>query len=111
MCKQVRGEHEVLYYSEPGKSCSTEIRGALMAFNAKGRSIWKPMHLQLIYRNNVFITTQSVNRRRSNVYIDEGAITDNGRWLFKHGLYLPSDNKMIDDQVDLIIKIVKRCFD
>ena len=68
-----------------------------MAFNAKGRSIWKPMHLQLIYRNNVFITTQSVNRRRSNVYIDEGAITDNGRWLFKHGLYLPSDNKMIDD--------------
>ena len=25
MCKQVRGEQEVLYVSEPGKSCPTEI--------------------------------------------------------------------------------------
>ena len=46
MCKQVRGEQEALYLSEPGKSCPTEILEALMALNAEGRPIWKPMHMQ-----------------------------------------------------------------
>ena len=111
MCRQVRGEHEVLYYSEPGKSCPTEILGALMAFNAEGRPIWKPMHMQPIYRNHVFITTQGIGRGRSNAYIDEGAVVDNGKWLFKHGLCLPSDNKMTAEQQDMVIAIVRRCFE
>ena len=45
MCRQMRGEQETLYVSEPEKSCPTEILEALMAFNAKGRPIWKPMHM------------------------------------------------------------------
>lgn len=110
MCRTVRGEHEALYFSEPGKSCPTEILGALMAFNAEGRPIWKPMHLQPVYRGNVFITTQGVARGRSNAYIDEGTAVDNGKWLFKHGLCLPSDNKMTEEQVKLVVEIVKRCF-
>ena len=110
MCRQIRGDHEALYVTEPGKSCPTEILGALMAFNAEGRPIWKPMHMQPIYRNHVFITTQGVSRGRSNAYIDEGVTVDNGKWLYKHGLCLPSDNKMTEEQVDLVIEIVKRCF-
>ena len=47
---------------------------------------------------------------RSNAYIDEGVTVDNGKWLYKHGLCLPSDNKMTEEQVDLVIEIVKRCF-
>ena len=50
MCKQVRGESESLYVSEPGKSCPTEILEAIAAINAEGRPIWKPMHMQPIYR-------------------------------------------------------------
>ena len=46
MCRQMRGEQEALYVSEPGKSCPTEILEALAAFNAEGRPIWKPMHMQ-----------------------------------------------------------------
>ena len=46
MCRQVRGEQEALYVSEPGKSCPMEILEALAAFNAEGRPIWKPMHMQ-----------------------------------------------------------------
>ena len=111
MCRTVRGEHEALYFSEPGKSCPTEILGALMAFNAEGRPIWKPMHMQPIYRNHVFITKQGVARGRSNAYIDEGAAMDNGKWLFKHGLCLPSDNKMTEEQIKLVVEIVKRCFE
>ena len=110
MCHQVRGEHQALYATEPGKTCPTEVLGALMAFNAEGRPIWKPMHMQPIYRNNLFITAQGVNRGRSNAYIDEGVVEDNGKWLFKHGLCLPSDNKMTQAQINLVIEIVKRCF-
>ncbi len=110
MCRQIRSEHESLYVTEPGKSCPMEILGALMAFNAEGRPVWKPMHMQPIYRNHLFITAQGVARGRSNAYIDEGRAEDNGKWLFKHGLCLPSDNKMSPEQVDLVIDIVKRCF-
>lgn len=39
MCKQVRGEQEVLYISEPGKSCPTEILETLAKYNVEGRPI------------------------------------------------------------------------
>lgn len=44
MCKQVRGEQDMLYIPEPGKSCPTEILETLAKYNAEGRPIWKPMH-------------------------------------------------------------------
>lgn len=52
MCKQVRGEQDSLYISEPGKSCPTEILEALAAFNAEGRPVWKPMHMQPMREND-----------------------------------------------------------
>ncbi|MBE5822951.1 MAG: aminotransferase DegT [Butyrivibrio sp.] len=110
MCKQVRGEKDVLYVSEPGKSCPTEILEAITALNAEGRPIWKPMHMQPIYRSNPFITEQGNGRARSNAYIDEGTILDVGMDIFERGLCLPSDNKMTPEQQDVIIEIVKRCF-
>lgn len=110
MCRQVRSGKHALYNTEPGKSCPTEILAAIAAFNAEGRPIWKPMHMQPIYRNNVFVTRDGVSRGRSNAYIDEGFIVDNGKWIFKRGLCLPSDNKMSPEQQDIIIDIIHRCF-
>ena len=110
MCDQVRSDKHVLYEKQPGKSCPTEILGALAAFRAEGRPIWKPMHMQPFYRNNVFVTTQGVSRGRSNAYIDEGKIEDNGKYLFKYGLCLPSDNKMTEEQQKIVIEIIHRCF-
>ncbi len=63
MCRQVRGELDSLYVSEPGKSCPTEILEALAAFNAEGRPIWKPMHMQPIYRMNPFVTMSGNGQR------------------------------------------------
>ena len=110
MCPQVRSERHALYISEQGKSCPTEILEALAAFNAEGRPIWKPMHMQPIYRNNVFVTTQGVSRGMSNAYIDEGVVIDNGKMVYGRGLCLPSDNKMTPEQQDRIIEIIHRCF-
>ena len=110
MSPQVRGEREALYSREPGKSCPTEILAALSAFHAEGRPIWKPMHMQPIYRNHLFITREGVGRGRSNAYIDEGYSQDVGADIFARGLCLPSDNKMTPDQQDRIIEIIHRCF-
>ena len=110
MCKQVRGEKDSLYISEKGKSCPTEILEALAAINAEGRPIWKPMHMQPIYRMHNFITANGNGRSRSNAYIKETGLIDVGADIFERGLCLPSDNKMTAEQQDLIIDIIHRCF-
>ena len=109
MCRQVRGEKEALYISEKGKSCPTEILEAISGINAEGRPIWKPMHMQPIYRMNPFVTKDGNGRARTNAYI-EGGCVDVGMDIFERGLCLPSDNKMTKEQQDVIIEVVKRCF-
>lgn len=109
MCKQVRSETEALYISEPGKSCPTEILETLAKYNAEGRPIWKPMHMQPIYRMNPFITRNGNGRAKTNAYI-AGLSLDVGMDIFDRGLCLPSDNKMTVEEQDKIIEIVKECF-
>lgn len=110
MCRQVRGERDALYISEKGKSCPTEILETLAKYNAEGRPIWKPMHMQPIYRNNPFITVDGNGRARTNAYIAGGGI-DVGMDIFERGLCLPSDNKMTAEEQDIIIEIIRRCFE
>lgn len=116
MCRQVRGETEALYISETGKSCPTEILEMLAKYNAEGRPIWKPMHMQPIYRMNGFVTREGNGRARSDAYISggnkgsDGLTLDVGMDIFHRGLCLPSDNKMTVGEQDMVIEIVKRCF-
>ena len=111
MCRHVRGENEALYIPEKGKSCPTEILETLASFNAEGRPIWKPMHMQPIYRMNGFVTANGNGRGQSNAYIDRGEATDIGADIFERGLCLPSDNKMTPEQQDIIIELIRSCFE
>lgn len=110
MCKQVRGEQEPLFIAEHGKSCPTEILNAISSINAEGRPIWKPMHMQPIYRMNPFVTVNGNGRAKTNAYI-EGSGVDVGADIFNRGLCLPSDNKMTAEQQDRVIEVVKACFE
>lgn len=116
MCKQVRSECEALYIPEKGKSCPTEILENIASINAEGRPIWKPMHLQPIYRMNPFVTRYGDGRAKTNAYIAGGTLgldgkpLDIGNDIFERGLCLPSDNKMTAEEQDIIIEIVKSCF-
>lgn len=110
MCKQVRSDNDALYISEKGKSCPTEILEKLANNNAEGRPIWKPMHMQPIFRNNPFITVNGYDRAMTNAYIESKDINA-GRDIFERGLCLPSDNKMTIEQQNKIIEAVKSCFD
>ena len=96
MCKQVRGDTETTYVTEPGKTCPDEILSTLAKYNAQGRPFWKPMHMQPIYKNNPFVTRDG---------------KDVGADIFQRGFCLPSDNKLTTQQQDKIIAIVRSCFE
>lgn len=66
------------------------IMDALYKDNIESRPIWKPMHLQ-----PVFSTFD---------YIDNDQSAEN---LFSHGICLPSDTKMTDEDLERVINIIK----
>ena len=117
VCRQVRGEQQALYVPEHGKSCPTEILETLAKCNAEGRPIWKPMHMQPIFRMNPFVTREGNGRAKTNAYIaggvkgSDGLPLDIGSDIFARGLCLPSDNKMTPEEQDQIIRIIRACFE
>ncbi|MGN1204680.1 MAG: DegT/DnrJ/EryC1/StrS family aminotransferase, partial [Lachnospiraceae bacterium] len=96
MVKQVRTDHDSTYIKESGKSCPDEIREVLASYNIESRPIWKPMHMQPIYKNKDFITAE------------DGTCVDED--IFARGLCLPSDIKMTDTQQDAVIEIIREVF-
>ncbi len=97
MCAMTRTDTDYTFTPEHGKSCPHEILDALQRINAEGRPIWKPMHMQPIYRGHAFVCAS------------DGA--DVGADIFRRGLCLPSDNKMTAEQQERIIETIRRCFD
>lgn len=105
-----RGSRRAVYRVESGKSSPTEVLQALDYRNAEGRPIWKPMHLQPIFRSHDFVTVDGISRGASDAYIeyDEGvAVTED---VFERGLCLPSDNKMSVEQQEIVVEVIRRCF-
>lgn len=94
MCQQERSDSAASYVKTAGKTCPTEILEKLSLYNAEGRPIWKPMHMQPIYRDNAFVSVDG----------------DVGADIFHRGVCLPSDNKITPEQQDVIIEIIKSCF-
>ena len=110
MCRQVRDDHQALCIPEAGKSCPTEILEAITSINAEGRPIWKPMHMQPMYRMHEAVGREGTLRCRTNAYIAGGA-DDVGADIFQRGVCLPSDNKMTKEQQERIIEVIRACFE
>lgn len=110
MCRQIRDDSKALFVPEHGKTCPTEILEAIASINAEGRPIWKPMHMQPMYRMHEFITRNGSGRAKTNAYI-QGGIEDVGADIFERGLCLPSDNKMSKEEQERIIEVIRRCFE
>ena len=97
MCAQSRTDYVPSFTPEHGKSCPTEILNAIASINAEGRPIWKPMHCQPIFSGLPFVSMNP----------DAPADED----IFARGLCLPSDNKMTPEEQNVIIEVIRRCFD
>lgn len=109
MCMQQRSETKASYIKEHNKSCPTEILEALNKINCEGRPIWKPMHMQPVYRMHSFITKDG-SAEKAETFVD-GNCNYVGRDIFNRGFCLPSDNKMTAEQQDIIIEVIKSCFE
>ncbi|MCQ2450923.1 MAG: DegT/DnrJ/EryC1/StrS family aminotransferase [Clostridia bacterium] len=96
MSRQIRTDTAATYSKESGKTCPTEILETLASFNIEGRPIWKPMHLQPVYKDYPFVS------------VAETPVSED---VFERGLCLPSDNKITIEQQETIIEIIKHCFD
>ena len=59
---------------------------------------------------NGFVTRKGNGRAMTNAYID-GEAVDVGMDIFERGLCLPSDNKLTTEQQDVVIDIIRRCFE
>ncbi|MBO5374389.1 MAG: aminotransferase class I/II-fold pyridoxal phosphate-dependent enzyme [Clostridia bacterium] len=80
------------------ENCSVnplDIMNKLAENNVEARPIWKPMHMQPVFKSNDFITAYDKP-------FDEK--------VFEKGLCLPSDIKMTEQEQDYIIDIIKGCF-
>lgn len=69
-----------------------EIMEKLNEHNIETRPLWKPMHMQPVFKNNDFITA------------DGNAVNED---LFARGLCLPSDIKMTDKEQQTVIDLIK----
>lgn len=82
---------------DEGCSVSPEdIRIKLEEYNVEARPIWKPMHMQPIYKDCDYITAS------------EGV--DVGADVFARGLCLPSDIKMTAEQQEIVMEMIRSCF-
>lgn len=70
---------------------------ALRENNIESRPVWKPMHLQPVFKNNKFFS-----------HLEAGSVSEE---LFVKGICLPSDTKMNEEQINRIVAIIKGCFE
>lgn len=97
MCEQIRADNKATYHKEIGKTCPTEILEKLTRLNAEGRPIWKPMHMQPVFRNTDIV--------RVNEHISIAAD------IFDRGVCLPSDINMSIEEQNVIIETIRSCFE
>ena len=72
-----------------------ELYDHLNRHNIESRPIWKPMHMQPVFAGHDFIS------------VEERPVS---RDIFEHGLCLPSDIKMTEDEQDYVIETIKSAF-
>ena len=69
-----------------------DIMEALEKENIESRPVWKPMHMQPVFKENDFVK------------VKENAVSED---LFERGVCLPSDTKMTVEEQDRVIEIIK----
>ena len=88
----------VITLKEESKVKPTDIIDALEKENIDSRPVWKPMHLQPVFKEYDFITAKN----------DGTSVSED---LFNRGVCLPSDTKMTEEEQESVIDIIKKCFE
>ena len=87
----------VMTLKEDSEVKPIDIMSALEDENIESRPVWKPMHMQPIFKEYKFFSS-----------LEEGSIAED---LFNRGVCLPSDTKMTDEDLDRVIELVNNSFE
>ena len=90
-----------------------QIMEALAKENIESRPIWKPMHLQPVYADCDFFTKDGLCDSAKDCMAGVGGYNEPdsvGADIFNRGLCLPSDIKNTEEDMKLIIEIVRSQF-
>lgn len=80
------------------KGCAVspmDVYEKLNSENIESRPIWKPMHMQPVFKDCDF------------VYVEDKPVNED---IFARGLCLPSDIKMTEEEQCKVIEVIKSCF-
>ena len=86
----------VITLKEDSKVKPLDIMEALEKENIESRPVWKPMHMQPVFKDYDFIK------------VEEKPVSED---LFLRGVCLPSDTKMTKEEQERVIGIIKKLFD
>lgn len=79
------------------------VMDALAEHHIESRPIWKPMHLQPVFAECDYITAKGSKKQDCQA-------EDVAAKIFDRGLCLPSDIKNTEEDMELIISIIRKCF-
>lgn len=82
----------VITLNKNSKVKPLDIMEALEKENIESRPVWKPMHMQPVFKDYDFIK------------VEEEAVSED---LFERGVCLPSDTKMTKEEQETVIDIIK----
>ena len=84
-----------------------DVRLALEAENIESRPVWKPMHTQPVFQIACWSEESKTNRINNRFKARKvgGEVAEN---LFERGLCLPSGTAMAEEDLDRVVKIIKR---
>ena len=88
----------VMTIDKDSKVKPLNIMETLEKENIDSRPVWKPMHLQPVFKEYDFITAKN----------DGSSVSED---LFNRGVCLPSDTKMTEEEQERVIDIIKKCFE
>lgn len=88
----------VMTIDKDSKVKPLNIMETLEKENIDSRPVWKPMHLQPVFKEYDFITVKN----------DGTSVSED---LFNRGVCLPSDTKMTEEEQERVIDIIKKCFE
>ena len=86
----------VIILKENSKVKPLDIMEALEKENIESRPVWKPMHMQPVFKVYDFIK------------VADKPISEE---LFEKGVCLPSDTKMTNEEQEVVINIIKKLFE
>ena len=85
------------------------MRIALESKNIEARPVWKPMHMQPVFRvaaQSSKLKAESKPKKTYSARVVKGEVAED---LFNRGLCLPSGTAMTEEDLDRVISVILSC--